>query len=71
MGLPEMQDCRGIILERYLERYVIGIQKFFNAEGNAHKIDWKTAKILEKLDGTMIQLGLVCTNLVCRHYWYR
>jgi hypothetical protein len=47
MGLPEMQDCRGIILERYLERYVIGIQEILQfRRSNAHKIDWKTAKIL-------------------------
>jgi hypothetical protein len=58
MGLPEMQDCRGIILEKGTWNVMsLAFRKFFNAEeGNAHKIDWKTAKILEKLDGTMIQL---------------
>jgi hypothetical protein len=46
MGLPEMQDCRGIILEKFTWN-VMSFKKFFNAEeGNAHKIDWKTAKIL-------------------------
>jgi hypothetical protein len=54
MGLPEMQDCRGIILEKGTWNVMsLAFRKFFNAEeGNAHKIDWKTAKILEKLDGS-------------------
>jgi hypothetical protein len=45
----------GLYLRKVLGTFVT-FRKFFNAEENAHKIDWKTAKILEKLDGTMIQL---------------
>lgn len=58
MGLPEMQDCRGIILEKNTWKVMsLAFRKFFNSEeGNAHKIDWQTARILEKLDGTMIQV---------------
>jgi len=58
MALPEMQDCRGIILEKGTWKVMsLAFRKFFNAEeGNAAKIDWNTAQVLEKLDGTMIQV---------------
>lgn len=58
MALPEMQDCRGIILEKGTWKVMsLAFRKFFNSEeGNAHKIDWNTAHVLEKLDGTLIQL---------------
>jgi hypothetical protein len=53
MGLPEMQDCRGLILEKCTWKVMsLAFRKFFNAEeGNAAKIDWNTANVLEKLDG--------------------
>ena len=58
MGLPEMQDCRGIILEKGTWKVLsLAFRKFFNSEeSNAAKIDWNTAKIYEKMDGTMIQV---------------
>lgn len=58
MALPEMQDCRGIILERGTWKVMsLAFRKFFNSEeSNAAKIDWNTAQVLEKLDGTMIQV---------------
>ncbi len=58
MGLPEMQDCRGLILEKGTwEVMSLAFRKFFNSEeGNAAKIDWNTAHVLEKLDGTLIQV---------------
>ena len=58
MGLPEMQDCRGLILEKGTWKVMsLAFRKFFNAEeGNAAKIDWNTAHVLEKLDGTLIQV---------------
>ena len=58
MALPELQDCRGIILEKGTWKVMsLAFRKFFNAEeGNAAKIDWNTAHVLEKLDGTMIQV---------------
>lgn len=58
MSCPEVQECRGLILERDTWK-VMGMSffKFFNhGEGNAAKIDWNTAQVLEKLDGTMIQV---------------
>jgi hypothetical protein len=58
MALPEMQDCRGLVLEKGTWKVMcLSFRKFFNAgEGNAAKIDWRTARILEKLDGSMIQV---------------
>ena len=58
MALPEVQDCRGLILEKGTWKVLsLAFRKFFNAEeGNAAKIDWNTAHVLEKLDGTMIQV---------------
>lgn len=58
MALPEMQDCRGIILDKSDWSVMsLAFRKFFNSEeGNAHKIDWSTAHVLEKLDGSCIQV---------------
>lgn len=58
MAMPEMQDSRGLILEKGTWKVLsLAFRKFFNSEeGNAHKIDWNTAHVLEKLDGTLIQL---------------
>ena len=58
MGLSEVQDCRGLILERGTWKILsMSFRKFFNnSEGHAAKIDWDTAHVLEKLDGTMIQV---------------
>ena len=58
MGLPEMQDCRGLILEKGSWKVMsLAFRKFFNGEeGNAAKVDWNTANVLEKLDGTLIQV---------------
>ena len=58
MALPEVQECRGLILENGTWNVLsMAFEKFFNSEeGNAHKIDWSTAHVLEKLDGTMIQV---------------
>ncbi len=58
MALPEMQDCRGLVLDRNdFSVMSLAFRKFFNSEeGNAHKIDWDTAHVLEKLDGSMMQV---------------
>lgn len=58
MALSEVQEARGIILS--LDTWDVlcyTFKKFFNsAEDNAAKIDWLTASILEKLDGSLIQV---------------
>ena len=58
MALPEMQDCRGLVLEKGTWKVMsLAFRKFFNSqEGNAAKINWDTASVLEKLDGTLIQV---------------
>ena len=58
MAFPEMQDCRGLVLEKGTWKVMsLAFRKFFNSqEGNAAKIDWNTANVLEKLDGTLIQV---------------
>lgn len=58
MNLQEVQEARGLILEKETwEVMCYTFKKFFNsAEGKAAKIDWDTAKILEKLDGSLIQV---------------
>ena len=58
MSLSEVQDCRGLVLEVGTWKVMsLAFRKFFNsAEGHAVKIDWDTAYIFEKLDGSLIQL---------------
>ena len=58
MSIPEVQDCRGIILEKGTWNVMsLAFRKFFNSgETHAAKIDWDTAHILNKEDGTMIQV---------------
>jgi len=54
----EAQDARGLVLEKDTWKVMsLAFRKFFNAaEEKAAKIDWDTAQILEKLDGSMIQV---------------
>jgi T4 RnlA family RNA ligase len=58
MSRTEVQECRGLILERDTWKVMsMSFSKFFNSgETHAAKIDWDTAIVLEKLDGTMIQV---------------
>jgi hypothetical protein len=62
MGVPLVQECRGVILDENNEWEVVArpFDKFFNfGEGHAKEIDWSTARVQEKLDGSLMQL-----------YWY-
>jgi T4 RnlA family RNA ligase len=58
MSNIESQECRGLILELNTWKVMgMAFKKFFNyGESNAHNIDWNTAKILEKSDGSLINL---------------
>lgn len=58
MALAEVQECRGLVLEKNTWKVMsLAFTKFFNSEeGNAHKIDWGSAHVLEKLDGSLIQV---------------
>lgn len=57
MGKRIVQECRGIILDSKDNWRVIAFPftKFFNyGEGHAAKIDWATARVQEKLDGSLM-----------------
>ncbi len=59
MGDPVVQECRGIILDENDNWNVVAMtfKKFFNhGEGFAADIDWGSAVVFEKLDGSLIQL---------------
>jgi hypothetical protein len=59
MDHPVVQECRGIILDEASNWEVVArpYDKFFNlGEANAAPIDWSTAQVLEKLDGTLITM---------------
>lgn len=54
-----VRDCRGIILDQDDNWRVVNfsMRKFFNhLEGHAAPIDWRHAKVLEKCDGSLMQL---------------
>jgi len=59
MAEPIVQECRGLILDEADNWRVVSQSfcKFFNAEeGHAAKIDWSTATVQEKLDGSLCVL---------------
>jgi hypothetical protein len=59
MGDPIVQECRGIILDSEDNWRIVArpFDKFFNyGEGHAKAIDWASARVQEKLDGSLIIL---------------
>jgi hypothetical protein len=59
MGNPIVQECRGIILDQDRDWEVVSFPfvKFFNSsEHLAAEIDWSTASVLEKIDGSLMSL---------------
>lgn len=59
LGNKVVQKCRGIILDEDQDWKVISYpyDKFFNyGEGHADEIDWETARVYEKLDGSIMTL---------------
>lgn len=53
---PIVKECRGLIVDKNtLEPVALSFYKFFNVqESLADKIDWNTAKVQEKIDGSKI-----------------
>ncbi len=68
MANKEVQECRGLVLEKGTWKVMsLSFTKFFNSEeSNAHSIDWETAHVLEKLDGSLIQVYYDWNDLT----WY-
>lgn len=59
MGERIVQQCRGIILDQANNWSIVSYpyDKFFNyREGHAPELDWNTAKVYEKLDGSLMTL---------------
>jgi len=57
-NIPLVQECRGIILEKDTWKVLcFPFTKFWNAgESKAAILDWNTARVQEKIDGSMIKL---------------
>ncbi len=56
MGEPIVQECRGVILDEANDWSVVArpFDKFFNShEGHAAPLDWSTARVQEKVDGSL------------------
>ena len=54
---PIVQECRGIILDSNNKIVCWPFDKFFNfGEPNAAEIDWSSARVQEKLDGSILKL---------------
>ncbi|NJL66833.1 MAG: hypothetical protein HC894_08585 [Microcoleus sp. SM1_3_4] len=65
LGEKIVQQCRGIILDESQDWQIVSYpyDKFFNyGEGHAAAIDWKTAKVYEKLDGSLTVLYFTKEN---------
>jgi len=65
MGEQIVQECRGLILDSDNNWDVIchPFNKFFNsAEGHAAEIDWDSAVVQEKVDGSLIMLYFYNNN---------
>jgi len=54
----EVRDARGLVVEKDTWRVMsIAFRKFFNlGEGHAAPINWESARIFKKMDGTMIHV---------------
>lgn len=67
MADPVVRQCRGLVVDEAdgFRPVAYPYDKFFNAhEGHAAKIDWSTARVLEKIDGTL------CTLYAYRGAWH-
>lgn len=58
MSEPIVQEARGLIVNMKSKKVVChSFNKFFNHDDpNAKVIDWQTAKVLDKIDGTLVNL---------------
>ncbi len=59
MGEKIVQQCRGIVLDRSQDWAIVSYpyDKFFNyGEGHRATVNWSTARVYEKLDGSLMTL---------------
>jgi RNA ligase len=59
MGEKIVQQCRGIVLDRSQDWAIVSYpyDKFFNyGEGHGATVNWSTAQVYEKLDGSLMTL---------------
>jgi len=61
-----VRECRGLIIDRYLNPVCIPFFKFTNyRESYADKIDWKSAIVEEKIDGSLIKVWNYKGDWIC------
>lgn len=55
---PIVQECRGLVLEKgSLDVVSVSFDKFFNmGEPNCAEIDWQSARVTQKMDGSLVTL---------------
>ena len=53
---PIVNECRGIIIDKHTNKaHALSFKKFYNIQEELHAdIDWKTARVQEKVDGSKI-----------------
>jgi T4 RnlA family RNA ligase len=57
LSLPLVQECRGIIFDKNLQCVCRPFDKFFNVqESLAAEIDWASAQVQEKIDGSLMKI---------------
>jgi len=58
LSLPLVKECRGLILDDQNRLVCVPFFKFFNShEPNADSIDWNSARVQEKIDGSIMKLA--------------
>src|SRR5580698_7492234 len=57
MDNPIVQECRGMVVDVIANKILChGLDKFFNyGDAKAHSIDWQTARVQAKLDGSLME----------------
>lgn len=61
---PIVKECRGVIINKYdLRAVALSFKKFFNIQEPLHdNINWKTARVQEKVDGSKMLLWYDAIN---------
>lgn len=63
LSIPMVQQARGFIVDENLNVVCYAMDKFFNyGEANAAEIDWRSAVVTEKVDGSLMKLAPIGDN---------